>query len=53
MSRERSGMKRKTIFIYPSIWARLENMANKDGLTASDIIRRAIAELLKREEKDA
>lgn len=50
MARTPSGMHRKNMYIAPEIWERLEKLAKRDGLTVSDLIRRAVVEFLKKEE---
>lgn len=44
-------MTRRTFFIADDIWKRLEIIALRDGLRISDLVRRAIAEWLRKEEK--
>jgi len=43
-------MTRRTLWLDDGIWARLVALAKRDGLTVSDLIRRAIIELLRKEE---
>ena len=45
-------MTRRNIFINDRIWAKLKTLADKDGLKIADLVRRAIAELLRREYQD-
>ena len=52
MARQVSGMKRKTLFIQPAMWERLEKLSARDGVSVSDLVRRAIVEFLRKEEKD-
>ena len=44
-------MTRRTIFLDEGIWDRLLKIAQRDGTRVSELIRRAIVEWLRREEK--
>lgn len=44
-------MTKRTIFIEDKIWERLYRLAQRDGVKVADLVRRAIVELLRREEK--
>jgi predicted DNA-binding ribbon-helix-helix protein len=44
-------MTKRTVFIVDEIWKRLYAIAERDGIKVADLVRRAIVELLRREEK--
>jgi len=45
-------MIRKTVWFNSEIVRKLNNICKRDGLRFSDLIRRAVAEFLRREEKN-
>lgn len=48
---EYTEMEKKTLFIAQSIWERLRSVAKRDGTSISDLVRRALVELLSRMER--
>ena len=51
MPRKKTDMRRRTMFISDAIWERVEKLAVVKGSGVSDLVRRAIVELLERLEK--
>lgn len=45
-------MIRKSLFLSDGVVARLQVIIDRDGVTLSDLIRRAVAEFLAREERE-
>ena len=51
MSKRKTDMSRRTMYISEAIWSRLEKLATVRGTTVSDLVRLSILELLERVEK--
>jgi hypothetical protein len=45
-------MKRRNFFIHDRLWEKLQAVADADGIGVSEVLRRAIVELIKREEAE-
>jgi hypothetical protein len=51
MSKKKTDMSRRTMYISEAIWLRLEKLATVRGTTVSDLVRLSILDLLERLEK--
>ena len=52
MPRVKTDRVRKSLYISAEQWEKLGIVARKEDLSAADIVRRAISEYLRKEEKD-
>jgi len=48
MPRRKSDLRKHTVWLSDAVWARIEKLALDKGYTTSDLVRRALTEMLER-----
>jgi macrodomain Ter protein organizer (MatP/YcbG family) len=48
MPRRKSDLRKHTVWLSDAVWARIEKLALEKGYTTSDLVRRALTEMLEK-----